>query len=136
MELMIGVMLGLMTIACSRLSGFDRERCFFPVLFTVIATYYVLFAVLGNSQEALVEETLAVVLFGGLAIAAYKRTLWLVVGGLLGHGLFDLVHGTVIVNPGVPPFWPVFCLGFDVVAAAYLSVLMVRRELQAQVAGC
>lgn len=31
-----------------------------------------------------------------------KRTLWLIVGALLAHGVFDLVHGSVIANPGVP----------------------------------
>jgi hypothetical protein len=38
------------------LAGFDRERVFYPVLRTVIATYYVLFAVMGGSAPALTAE--------------------------------------------------------------------------------
>jgi hypothetical protein len=36
----------------------------------------------------------------------------------------------LIDNPGVPAFWPGFCMAFDVVAAAYLAVLLVRRRRQ------
>lgn len=40
---------------------------------------------------------------------------------MAAHGIFDLAHGALISNPGLPPWWPAFCLTFDVMAAAYLA---------------
>jgi hypothetical protein len=48
--------------------------------------------------------------------------------GLIGHGLFDFVHGHFISNPGVPAWWPGFCGTYDVVAGAYLAVLLKRSK--------
>ena len=36
------------------------------------------------------------------------------------------IHGRLIVNPGVPVWWPAFCGAYDVVAAAYLAFLLLR----------
>ena len=42
--------------------GFDRHRVFYPMLLTVIATYYVLFAVIASSTPALAFECLMALL--------------------------------------------------------------------------
>lgn len=129
MEILVGVILGLMAVGSARLVGFDRERSFFPVLLIVIATYYLLFAAMGKQPGSLQSEAMAALVFAAIAMAGYKRSLWLVPLGLAAHAVFDLVHGELIVNPGVPDFWPTFCLGFDLVAAAYLAALLWRKEL-------
>jgi len=41
-----------------------------------------------------------------LAVAGFKRNLWLVVTALAGHGVFDFSHQMFIQNPGVPGWWP------------------------------
>jgi hypothetical protein len=46
--------------------------------------------------------------------------------GLIGHGTFDFVHHFFIDNPGVPRWWPGFCLAFD----ALFGVLMAWRLLR------
>ena len=51
-------------------------------------------------------------------------SLWVVVVALTAHGVFDLGHGSVLSNPGVPNWWPKFCLAFDVTAAAYPAWLL------------
>lgn len=33
-------------------------------------------------------------------------------------------HGHLVANPGVPRWWPGFCLAFDVVVAAILAWLL------------
>ncbi|HKE34883.1 MAG TPA: hypothetical protein VKB66_06760 [Candidatus Acidoferrum sp.] len=53
MEYLIGVGLAVVVCAFATLVGFDRDRVFYPTLATVIATYYILFAVMGNSRPAL-----------------------------------------------------------------------------------
>jgi hypothetical protein len=97
----------------------------------VIASYYALFAVIGGSAHALAIESIVMVAFLGASIAGFRTSLWLVVAALAGHALFDFIHGHLIVNPGVPVWWPPFCLAYDVVAAAYLAWLLSRSRVRA-----
>jgi len=54
-----------------------------------------------------------------------------VVGALwLLHGLFDLVHGRLITNTGVPGWYPIWCFMVDVVIGSYLLWLS-RRVVDA-----
>jgi hypothetical protein len=109
----------------------DRDRAFYPTVAIVIASLYSLFAAMGGSTRALVVESVVGVGFIALAVLGFRSSLWLVVLALGGHGVFDLVHGAVISNPGVPPWWPAFCLAYDVAAAAYLAGLIISRRANA-----
>jgi hypothetical protein len=97
----------------------------------VIASYYALFAVMGGSVHALMVESIVIVAFLAASIASFRTSLWLVVAALAAHGLFDFIHGQLLTNPGVPTWWPRFCLSFDVVAAAYLAWLLSRSKVRA-----
>ncbi|HET9305268.1 MAG TPA: hypothetical protein VFO46_04505 [Candidatus Sulfotelmatobacter sp.] len=127
MEYLIGVGLAAAVCAFAALAGFDRDRVFYPTLVPVVATYYVLFAVMGGATRALASESLVAVAFFVLAVAGFKTNLWLAVAGRAGHGVFDFFHHRLIQNPGVPLWWPGFCLSFDVLAAAVLALLLMRR---------
>lgn len=111
--------------------GLDRDRAFYPVVTIVIASYYVLFAVLGGSTHALVLESLVGAVFLAIAAAGFKWSLWVVAAALAAHGIFDLAHAAIISNPGVPGWWPEFCLAFDVTAAAYLAWLLKSGRIRA-----
>ena len=128
MEYLIGVGLAVLVCAFATVVGFDRDRVFYPTLAIVVATYYILFAVVGNSMPALVWECVVAGFFFVLAVAGFKKNLWLIAAALAGHGVFDSFHHRVIHNPGVPLWWPGFCLSFDVLAGAYLVMLLVRRS--------
>ena len=101
---------------------------FYPTLVTVIATYYILFAVIGSSTPVLALESLIAGAFLALAVAGFKKNLWLIVAALAGHGVFDFFHHLFIQNPGVPVWWPGFCLSFDVFAGGFLAMLLARRS--------
>jgi hypothetical protein len=109
----------------------DRDRAFYPTVAIVIASLYSLFAVMGGSTRALVVESIVGVGFITLAVLGFRSSLWVVVAALGAHGVFDLVHGTVISNPGVPRWWPAFCLAYDVAAAVYLAWLIMSRRTRA-----
>jgi len=128
MEYLIGFGLALLVCGFAALTGFDRDRVFYPTLLTVIATYYILFAVMGNSMTALAIESAVAAAFFVPAVIGFKKNLWLVVAALAGHGVFDFLHRLFIQNPGVPSWWPGFCLSFDVLAGAFLALLLVRRS--------
>lgn len=106
--------------------GFDRDRAFYPAVVLVIASYYILFAVMGGSSQSLLTECLVFIPFLIASAAGFKRKLWLVVAALATHGVLDLVHPRLISNPGVPVWWPGYCLSYDAVAACYLGILLLR----------
>lgn len=129
MEYVIGMFLSLAVVALAIGIGFDRERAFYPAVLIVIASYYVLFAVMAASVRTLVIEIAFASGFLLLAIIGYKRSLWLVAIALIGHGVFDIVHHFLVENPGVPHWWPGFCLVFDVILGGLLAVRLLSRRL-------
>jgi len=111
--------------------GLDRDRAFYPTVMIVIASLYALFAVMGASAHALALESLAGGVFIAGAAIGFRSSLWIVALSLAAHGIFDLAHGSVISNPGVPGWWPEFCLAYDVTAAGYLAWLLKSGRIRA-----
>ena len=129
MEYLIGVVLAAVTcVFFGMLAVFDRERIFYPMMLPPVATFYVLFAAMGGSRSALTIESLVACIFLMAAVVGFKKNLWLAAAALAGHGVFDFFHHLVIQNPGVPVWWPGFCMSFDVVAGGFFAVLLARRS--------
>ena len=124
----VGAVLAPLVSVFARLTGLDRDRAFYPTVLLVVASYYVLFAVMGGSLRALALETVVMGVFTVCAVAGLRYSPWLTVAGLAAHGLFDFVHAQIIDNPGVPEWWPAFCGAYDVVAAAALAWLSRGRK--------
>jgi hypothetical protein len=128
MEYLIGLILSLAVAGSATITGFDRDRAFYPTVLMVIASYYVLFAVMGAAGRTLVIEIVVASGFLLFAVLGFKINLWLVVAALVGHGVFDFVHNLLIENPGVPHWWPGFCLVFDVIVGGLLAARLMRRS--------
>lgn len=127
MEYTIGVAAAVAVGLFATVVGFDKERGFYPVVLIVIAALYLLFATMAGSTGALAAEAVPALLFVVLAVVGFRKWPWLVVAGLALHGVFDFFHHAVIANPGVPAWWPGWCLSYDIVAAFYLALLLIRR---------
>jgi hypothetical protein len=121
MEYAIGVGLALLAGLLLSLVGLDKDRAAYPVVLIVIAILYQLFAVLGGSAAALGSELFPTLVFIGVSVLGLRTSLWWVVAGLLGHGVYDILHPHLFINPGVPTWWPMFCMSYDVVAGLYLA---------------
>jgi hypothetical protein len=128
---LIGVVLAVGVGGLASLLRLDRDRAFYPTVLIVIASYYLLFAVMGDLDGALPLEVTVFTGFLAVSGVGFRRSLWMVVAGLVAHGVFDALHDQVITNPGVPAWWPEFCLSYDVVAAGYLASLLLRRVVPA-----
>jgi hypothetical protein len=128
MALLVGVLLAAAVLGFTCLVGFERERGFYPVMLIAIATYYDLFAVMSGSTQALLSELVPTALFLLLCAVGYRYNLWLVAAGMVGHGLFDCIHGALIDDPGVPAWWPPFCMTFDVAAGGFFAWRLARRS--------
>jgi hypothetical protein len=129
---LVGALLALAVSGMATLSRLDRDGAFYPTVMIVVASYYALFAVMGGSGHALGVEIAVITVFLAASLVGFKYSLWLVVAGLAAHGILDAFHDRLITNPGVPVWWPPFCLTYDVVAAGYLAYLLVRRGGAAQ----
>jgi hypothetical protein len=127
MAYVIGILLALVVSVYATVLRLDRDRAFYPTVLIVIASYYVLFAVMFGSGRALVVESLVMGAFVLAASLGFRRSAWLVVAALAAHGVLDLFHGRLVANPGVPVWWPAFCLTYDLTAAAYLAWRLPRR---------
>ena len=127
MSYLIGLILALTVCIFGLLTGFDRERAFYSTVVIVVAHYYILFAVMGATTPVLISECLAASAFIILAVVGFKKSPWIVAAALAGHGIFDVFHHRIIHDPGVPLWWPGFCMSFDVLAGAFLAILLLRR---------
>jgi len=128
MPFVLGVVVSLAVVLFARVSGFDRDRAFYPTVVIVTASYYVLFAAMGGSLHTVAVESVVVAVFAAAAVAAFKSSAWIAVAALAGHGVFDAVRGGLLHNAGVPPWWPGFCLGFDLGAAALVAGLLRQQR--------
>ena len=122
----IGLLLAVGIATLARFTRFDEDRSFYSTILVIIASYYVLFAVLGGSRHALGWELVIAVVFSTVAIIGALVLPALVGIGIIAHGLFDLVHDVLITNSGVPTWWPSFCGSIDVLLG--LWVLLSTRS--------
>ena len=132
LPVLIGLALAPAIVGLGRLSGLDRDRALYPVTLIVIAAYYVLFATMGGAQ-ALPGELMAATVFVVVAIVGFRTSLWWVAAGIAGHGIFDwAVHPHLIVNAGMPEFWPAFCGTIDVALGVLIAILLLRGAIPAR----
>jgi len=128
MEYVTGVSIALLVSLAARFIGFDKDRAFYPTVLAVIASYYVLFAAMSGAMRTIITESAVMAVFFAASVLGFKRNLWFIVAALLAHGIFDFTHGQLIVNTGVPVWWPMFCLAYDFTAAGYLAWQLMQRE--------
>lgn len=128
MEYLVGVGVAALVCVFGMVCAFDRDRVFYPTVLIVVASYYILFAAMGSTSPVMPMELVGAGVFLLAAVVGFRKNLWFAAVGLCGHGVFDFFHHLLIQNPGVPGWWPGFCLGFDVPAGIYLAVLLVKRS--------
>lgn len=121
-----GVGLGLVVAAFARRVAFDRDRSFYPTVMIVIATYYVLFAIMAGNDQAIWIEAGIAALFIAAAVAGYHLNPLIVAAAILAHAGYDTAHHLVFPDNGAPVWWPGFCGSID-------GVLGVAAALAARV---
>lgn len=123
----VGGLLAVGVAALARFTRFDEDRSFYSTVLVIVASYYVLFAVLDGSAHALVWELVIAVSFSIIAIIGALFLPALVGIGIIAHGLFDFVHDGFITNSGVPAWWPSFCGSVDVLLGLWVIILTRSR---------
>ena len=124
----VGIVLSIGVAVFARWVRFDRDRAFYPTVLIVIASYYVLFAAMIGSVETVLLESIVMAVFVIVAVAGFRGSPWIIVGGLAAHGVQDAVHSYIVANAGVPAWWPAWCLAYDIGAAGALGWLLLRAK--------
>jgi hypothetical protein len=124
----VGVFLATGIAALAKFTRFDEDRSFYATVLVIIASYYVLFAVLSGSSLALIWELVIALAFSTVAIIGALFLPTLLGIGIMAHGLFDLVHDMIIENSGVPTWWPTFCGSIDVLLGLWVMTLARSRS--------
>jgi hypothetical protein len=131
-EGLVGIAGGIMTILFAR--SVRGERWVYALGLLSLPGFYFAFAWSAGSMNIGLAELLwglPFIVGGGIGLVLLSppRTL-LIIGSLwLAHGSFDLIHGKLIVNPGMPIWWPVFCAAFDAVVGLYLVHAAWRKQV-------
>lgn len=127
-ELIIGISLAIAIVLSARLSRFEKDRSFYPVLLIVIAFYYVLFAFQSFHKNEILFEVFVAIIFSVLAIWGHHINLKIVGLALILHGFYDLMHHSIPVATNPPEWWPLFCFGVDVILGVWLLILFPKPE--------
>jgi hypothetical protein len=126
-----GLVMALAVGILAPVTRMDRGRALYPAVLVMIAALYGLFAAIDGTPAVIVTEVACMTPFAALALLGFRRSLWIVVGALACHGVYDFVHARIVTNTGVPSWWPVFCLAYDATAALYLAFLLTRSTVPA-----
>ncbi|MEP7066616.1 MAG: hypothetical protein ABI889_11325 [Gemmatimonadota bacterium] len=132
LPLLIGIALALAVSAYAAWIGLDKDRAFYPAVLLVVASYYVLFSVMGANTRTTIQEILLAMIFLLAASIGFRRNLWIVAAAIAAHAILDAFHGAVVSNPGVPAWWPAFCSAFDLTAAAFLAFVLRRAPARSR----
>ncbi len=119
---LVGALAGGGSIWIMQRNGMLSERSGAAVLLMAVAVFYPVFAAAEADTAGLVLHLLIFAGFTFLALRAYHRGLFLLAGGLIAHGIFDIIAG-FIATPG-PSWWPAFCASFDIVAGVMILQLI------------
>lgn len=125
---LIGIVLAVVTVATGALLRLEK-RTFYSTIAIVVATYYVLFAVVAGTTHTLALDALIAMVFIVLVIIGARYDVRLVALALVLHALLDVFHGDLVPGSGVPAWWPAFCLAYDLTAAALLYVMLRRKNV-------
>ena len=109
-----------------------KMRLAFSSLLIIIALFYVYFSLLsvGVDKAVLIIELLSASAFIFLAYLGLKISLWFIVIGLILHGFYDVFHEEIFSHSVVPPWWPEYCLSFDIKIAFYVVLLLFKQKLK------
>lgn len=123
LHLGIGIVAALVFIMIARLGGANWEKKAFAFGLFIAALIYMGFAVFaGASSMWRATELMGLGLFTLVAVLGLRVSAWFLAAGWLAHGLWDaLLHLTQHAS-FVPDWYPVVCLSFDLIVAAYIAV--------------
>jgi hypothetical protein len=128
--ILVGAVLGALFAVAARRLGGDGEVGVFALGLAVAALIYVGLALPSAAGRWLVVETAGVAIFGGIAWLGLRRPGWLALGWT-AHVVWDVALHLERAQPVVGAWYPLACIGFDLVMAGFLLNAAVPSALRA-----
>jgi hypothetical protein len=120
-HLVIGAVSAFAFVIIARRSGTNGEKEIYAAGLFIAALIYVGFATIGGASFGWsVIELAGLVVFTLLAVLGLKLSIWLLAAGWALHCLWDALLHLTRHAAFVPDWYPVICLGFDLILAAYI----------------
>lgn len=121
--LLIGCSLAALTIAIHSLLTPQKQLEITSFLLVLIASVYYGFALSGHHKKAAIIESIVASCFVLLGLFGLWFSPWILVGGLLLHGVWDLLHHNTGKLVKIPAWYIPFCASYDIIMALYLALL-------------
>ncbi|HEY7505730.1 MAG TPA: DUF6010 family protein [Gemmatimonadales bacterium] len=128
--ILAGAVLGAVFAVAARRLGSDGELRVFAVGLAVAALIYLGLALPTAVGRWLVVETAGVTIFGGLAWLGLRRPGWLALGWA-AHVAWDVALHLEQAQPVVGAWYPLACIGFDLIVAGFVLNAAVPSALRA-----
>ena len=127
-EAISGVAAGVVTIILATI--IRGQRWLYSIGLLTLPSLYAFFALQAGDQAVAVKELIYGIPFvvAGLvfALVSIRRSAVVVGTFWILHGLYDLTHNRIILNVGVPGWYPIWCFSVDIVIGGYLLWLSRR----------
>ena len=105
----------------------ERTRLTIAALALLIAALvYVLLALVSRNELFITIEIVGLMLFLLLIWLGYQYSFWFITLGWLLHVLWDVSLHPAHTVPYVPQWYAWLCVGFDIVMALYVGVVLVK----------
>jgi len=118
----IGAVCGFVLVFVMYQAGMLKERSGLTILLAAIAFFYPVFAAAEGDWHGFILHTVVFFAFCALAYLGWSKGLYLIIGGLIAHGVFDF--GLAFIGHPGPIWWPVFCGTLDIMAGVILLRLL------------
>lgn len=123
----VGIVCGTALVFVMKHSGMLAERSGAAMLLAAIAAFYPVFAVMAADPLAIILHVVVFTAFAVLAVRAFHIGLHLIAGGIIAHGIFDIIIGAVHVTG--PLWWPAFCAGLDIATGILILRLIQNGKI-------
>jgi hypothetical protein len=122
LQLLLGALACLALIFLARRFGPKRELRLYAVSLIVAALIYVGFTARGATFSWLALEVAGLIVFTLLALLGLKMSALILALAWAAHSAWDVVLHKLMPAAFVPDWYPLTCLSFDLLLAAYIAV--------------
>lgn len=119
-EISIGLVLGLISIFISFLFNEQQQLEIWVILLAVIASIYIGYGINDGRKIKMLTEVIFGIFFIVIAFLGLWVSVWILVGGYVLHGLWDLVHRPSMIDTNFQKWYPPFCMVYDWTIAIWL----------------
>lgn len=105
----------------------DRKKLHIASVALFLAAFiYILFALYEFHPLWIMVEVTGLLLFLMFIWMGYQYSFWFLSMGWLLHVVWDVGFHPAEAAPYIPHWYPWLCVGFDVIAALYVAVILLR----------